>query len=422
MSKGKEKLDVLLMGYNGVNNTGSEAKLLTTIRDVREVFGHRLGEISVFTQNLENQRRYVKDDSIRLRRLATSSLLRPEVILGRSDILLLSEGSTFIDHFSSVFIQIFCFAAWVAKLKGQKVVAYANDCGHLKPINQRILRRTLNKYVDLIMLRNPDAKERMVQYGVTRPINVTADGAYLYPAPSQETVDSMCKRLEVDPQKRSVVGIAPKEFFFWPVAPKLFGRREDLYMWPFYHSWTEEGRRSSNLYVEQTARYADWVVENLDADVLLIAMEHMDYPPIKAIYETMRNRERARLVPSDEFVVDEIVAALSLLRFQVTTRYHTTVLASMFGVPMISVSSDTRCEAVFRELDMMDLYIDYVKHPEPSPKVTELCDRLVGMTESLLAREEELKSRILEAHESFQERARMNRSLPGKWLEQSFPV
>ena len=422
MPKVKEKLNVLLFGYNGVNNTGSEAKLLTTINDLREVFGERLGEISILTQNIENQRRYVKDNSISLIRIAPSSVLNPKLLFGRSDILFLSEGSTFIDHFSSLFIQLFCFAARIAKLKGQKVVAYANDCGNLKPINQRILRRTMNRSIDLVMLRNPDARDRMRQYGVDRPINVTADGAYLYPTPSKDLVESVRKRLELDPKQRPVVGIAPKEFFWWPIAPKPFGKKEDLYMWPFYHSWTEEGRRNSAAYIEQTAGYADWVIEKLNADVLLIAMEHMDYPPIKAIYEAMRNKEHARLVPSDEYDVDEIVAALSLMRFQVTTRYHSTVLASPFGVPMISVSSDTRCEAVFRELDMMDLFIDYVAHPELKPMVADLKERLISMTESLLTREDELKKSILKAHKDFQKRAGKNRELLGEWIKETFPL
>jgi len=33
------KVNINLFGYNGVNNTGSEAKLITTIIDVKEMLG-----------------------------------------------------------------------------------------------------------------------------------------------------------------------------------------------------------------------------------------------------------------------------------------------------------------------------------------------------------------------------------------------
>jgi len=41
------KLNVLLLGWNGVDNTGSEAKLLVTIRDVKEAFCEKLGKLYV---------------------------------------------------------------------------------------------------------------------------------------------------------------------------------------------------------------------------------------------------------------------------------------------------------------------------------------------------------------------------------------
>jgi hypothetical protein len=52
---------VLLVGYNGANNTGSEARLLSIIEDVRSVLGPHT-EITVPTLNEENLRRYLKED------------------------------------------------------------------------------------------------------------------------------------------------------------------------------------------------------------------------------------------------------------------------------------------------------------------------------------------------------------------------
>lgn len=420
MEKEKKKVKILLYGYNGVNNTGSEAKLLTTIKDLKEILGDRIEELACLTQDVELERRYVKDSAVKIIRVgAITVFVNVRLFLKKYDILILNEGSTFIDHFSSAFIWMFCAQALTAKFRGLKVVAYSNDCGHLKPINQRLLKLTLNK-LDLIMLRNPDAVRRMKEYGVENEIHCTADGAYEYPPPSKVYINNFLKSLDLDPERRPIIGLAPKEFFWWPVTPKLWGPREDMYRYPFYHSWKKEGKESSKRYIEQSAKYADWCVETFDADIAIIAMENMDAPPAEKIYKMMKHKDKARLILSKKYVVDDIVSVLSALKFQVTTRYHTTVLASPFGIPMISVSSDTRCEAVFEELEMMDFYLDYVAHPAPAPRVKDLDERLVEKTKLLVEQEDKLRRRISEAHPKFLERCLKSRVLFKEWFDQTF--
>jgi len=428
MARSKEKLSVICFGYNGANNTGSEAKLLTTLADIKELLGNRLEALAVLTLNAKNQKRYLKDKhpDAEIIEVGPSIAIKNPGFIYRIyrkpfDLLFLSEGSTFIDHFSSLFIWAFLGAADFHKRRGNPVIAYSNDCGHLKPFNQKQLRKVLNK-VDLILLRNPDAAERFKEYGVTRPIHVTADGAYLYPLPTLEYRKNVLKKLELDFEKRPIIGIAPKEFFWWPIKFKPFGPKEDLYIYPFYHSWQKGGKQSSQRYVEQSARHADWCVETFNADIAIISMEHMDFPPSKRIYDAMKHKDRARLVSSDEYVVDDIISVLAALKFLITTRYHACVLSSCSSVPMIAVSSDTRCEAVFRELGTMDLYVDYVKHPNPTPVVTNLDETLIEMTKVLAKREAELKKRIADAHVNFVKRAAQNKVILKKWLEETYPM
>jgi polysaccharide pyruvyl transferase WcaK-like protein len=420
----KEKLRIACFGYNGVNNTGSEAKLLTTLKTIKDLIGDRIEQLTVLSINPENQKRYLKDyPEIRIVEIGPWMLFKNPTFLleGGFDVFFLSEGSTFIDHFSSLFLQMFCGAARLEKLRGKKVVAYANDCGHLKPFNQRTVRDTLNK-IDLIMLRNPDAAARMREYGVTKEIHVTADGAYEYPLPPLEYRQNVFKKVGLDPKGKPIIGIAPKEFFWWPIGFRPWGPKEDLYMYPFYHTWPKGGKESSQQYVEQSARHADWCVETYDATIALISMEHMDYPPTKRIYDTMKHKDRAVIVSSDEYIVDDIISVLSILKALITTRYHAVVLSSCSAIPMIAVSSDTRCEAVFRELDVMDLYLDYVKHPEAVPHLSDLDERLIEMTKNMIAREADLRRRIADMHPKFVERAHQNQIILAKWFEENFPL
>jgi len=424
MTERKEKVRVCCFGYNGVNNTGSEAKLRSTLKTITDVLGERLGELAVLTFNEKNQRRYLTDyPAIRYIEIGPWMLLKnPKLLIEEGyDIFVLSEGSTFIDHFSSLFLYMFCGAARLEKRRGHKVVAYANDCGHLKPFNQKVVKRTLNK-VDLIMLRNPDAAARMKEYGVTHPLTVTADGAYEYPMPSKEYQEALFKKLKINPKGKPIIGIAPKEFFWWPIKFRPWGPKEDLYLYPFYHSWPAGGKESSARYVAQSARHADWCVETYAADIAMISMEHMDYPPCVRIRDAMKHKDRVIMVPSDEYIVDDIISVLSVLSGLVTTRYHAVVLSSCSAIPMIAVSSDTRCEAVFRELDMMDLFIDYVKHPAPVPKVLDLDEQLIEMTRTMMDKRGELKKRIAQAHPRFVERAQQNQIIFMQWFNENFPA
>jgi polysaccharide pyruvyl transferase WcaK-like protein len=421
-AKKNGKLRVACFGYNGANNTGSEAKLLSTLTTLKKVVGDRIGELTILTINEENQRRYLQDypNAKMLEIGPWMTFKNPSfMIKGGFDLFLLSEGSTFIDHFSSLFLMMFCGAAMIEKIEGHKVVAYSNDCGHLKPMNQRILRETLNR-IDLIMLRNPDAAARMREYGVTKDIHVTADGAYEYPLPPAEYRQKLFAKLGLKPGRKPLIGIAPKEFFFWPIDFRPWGPKEDLYLYPFYHVWQKGGKESSQRYVEQSARHADWCVETYDADIVLISMEHMDYPPTKRIYDAMKHKDRAVIVSSDEYIVDDIISVLSILTALVTTRYHACVLSSCSAIPMIAVSSDTRCEAVFRELDIMDMYIDYVKHPDPFPKIANLDEQLIEMTRNLMKRKADLKRRIKAMHPQFVERAQQNEKIFADWFRENF--
>jgi len=423
MPMNKEKLSVACFGYNGANNTGSEAKLLTTLKTIRDVIGDRVSDLTILTLDETKQRRYLRDyPEAKMLRVDPAMLFRnPREMFGPGyDLFFLSEGSTFIDHFSSLFLLAFCGAARIQQLKGKTVIAYANDCGHLKPFNQRIVRNTLNR-ADLILMRNPDAAARMREYGVTKEIHETADGAYEYPLPPPEYRQAVLKKLGLDPQRRPIIGIAPKEFFWWPIGFRPWGPKEDLYMYPFYHQWPKGGKESSARYVAQSARHADWCVENYDVDVALISMESMDMPPTQRIHDALKHKDRAVIVASDECIVDDIISVLSALKALVTTRYHAVVLSSCSAIPMIAVSSDTRCEAVFRELDIMDLYIDYVKHPEPAPHIDNLDERLIEMTRNLIAREDDMKARIAAMHPKFVARAQQNPVILAKWFAENFP-
>ena len=438
------KLRVLLFGWCGVGNTGSEAKLLTTIEDVKKTIGKdRIEKIGVVSVGPVNERRYVEDPNIEIYSFLPTSegglTSLYKLIAGeRWDLLFLCEGSTYLDRYNDLFLWAFMMAARIQKMRGGKVVGYSNDCGHLKPYNQRAARNTLNNYVDLQMIRNPDARTRMEQYGVKRELHLTADGAYLYPLPPKEYREKLLKELNLG--DKPIISIATKEFFVLPMIPKLYPGKDrvpldwlyrkelgytpmiskEAYVPKIYLEMREEKLRKSEEYKKEMTQYADYIVEKFGANVLLIGMASFegDDTNARGIHDSMKNKKDARWIPSHVYNAKAIKTLLCSSKHLITTRYHASVLSSMAGVPMIAISSDTRLEAVFRELDLMDLYLEVKIDPPTIPE--NLYDMLVEKTETLVNREVEIKKKIKEADKNFVKRAEQNSILLKQWFDKEF--
>lgn len=401
------------MGYNGENNTGAESRLVTIIEDIRQTLGREV-ELTAIAYTKANVRRYVKDPEVKLVEVGYPRYILtriPKLILYPFELLILVEGSTFTDHFSPYLLYSFLLASWIHKRKGGQVVAYAIDCLELSPRNQRLVRRVANE-MDLIITRNADARERLKELGVTKEIIVTTDTAFQVKPPPRAHTDELLKRLSLDP-KKPLVGLAAKEFYWWPVTPKLWGAKEDLYrFYPLYHTWGPGDKESSLVFKGQLSRYADYLVEKFDANILLICMERMDYPPSRDIYLLMQHREKARLIPSNDFDLDDITGLLSRLKFLVSTRYHACVLSMNSAIPMMAVSHDTRIESLYKELGYMNFYLDY--------QTPNLYDALTEKTDELVKREEEFRKKIAEQYERYLKLCLSNRDIFREWYIKTY--
>ena len=110
---------VLMVGYNGANNTGAEALLQADIDDVRAVLGPD-ARITVPTLNEANLRRYLKESPT----LAIAPM--PTLFFGTirrrvkdSDLVLLVEGSTYMDTWGSPLLWAFLWATTCAADMGR---------------------------------------------------------------------------------------------------------------------------------------------------------------------------------------------------------------------------------------------------------------------------------------------------------------
>ncbi|HML05202.1 MAG TPA: polysaccharide pyruvyl transferase family protein, partial [Methanobacterium sp.] len=106
----KKTPKVLLAGYNGANNTGSEARLLAIIDNLRTILGPEV-KITVPTLNENNLRRYLKEDEfLKIAPIPSIFFFKLRKLVKEHDILLLVEGSCYMDTWTSALLWAFLWA------------------------------------------------------------------------------------------------------------------------------------------------------------------------------------------------------------------------------------------------------------------------------------------------------------------------
>ena len=391
---------VLLVGYNGACNTGSETRLLSIIDDVRAVLGPD-APVTVPTLNEVNLRRYLQEGP-RLRIAPVPSIYFGALkrLVRQHDLVILVEGSCYMDTWTSALLWAFLWASKQARAMGRPCMAYAVDAGDLKAGNARRVRRDAGG-TDLIVTRTAAAADRLRALGVTAPIEVTADTSFTYHPDSADR--GALRRLWPGAPDR-LVGISPVDFNIWPVVVRPWGRREDCYRWPYYYSRSRARREASEALARGLAAEADRLVEEHGVGIALFGMEALDAPIVRRVRALMRHGDRAFEMLSQEHSASRMTWALRELDALVTSRYHAAVLAMEAGVPMVALGHDRRIRDLFTDMGLFETM--FVEHC-----AVDACGELGSRVDALLADPAPTRSKVLAGHALHMARARRNREL-----------
>jgi polysaccharide pyruvyl transferase WcaK-like protein len=389
-------IKVLLVGYNGANNTGSEARLLAIIEDVRSVFGPN-AMITIPTLNEGNLRRYVtEDEHLRIEPIPTIFYLALRRLIKQHDLIMLIEGSCYMDTWAAPLLWAYLVTSKYSREYGKPSIAYAIDAGKLASKNVSKVRRDASK-VDLIITRTHLAAKRLSGWGVTAPIKVTDDTAFTFDAgPEKGTLARLWPEA-----KEKVVGIAVVDFHIWPVVLRPLGRKEDCYRWPYYFSRSPSRRSLSEELASRLSKEADHLVEQHGRKVALIAMESVDEHLAQKVHSLMRNKNASKVFSSNYLEAAEMTRLLRDLDLLVTSRYHAAVLSMAAGVPQTAIGHDLRLHDLYQESGLFDDFFIPLETPELWHKLHENIDRMVSEGP-------QIKERILKEHQAHLLRARRN--------------
>ena len=368
----KNNPKVLLVGYNGANNTGSEARLLSIIEDIRSILGPET-HITVPTLNEANLRRYLKEDKyLKIAPLHSIFFYDVRRLVKEHDVLLLVEGSCYMDTWTSALLWAFLYSTRCANNFKKPSLAYAVDVGHLSRFNRWLVKREASK-TDLILTRTKSAAEDLKKFGVTAPIDVTADCAFIFK--TEEEDKNILKESWPDSDS-DVVGLAPIDFYLWPVVIRPWGKKKYLYKWPYYFSRSKNRIKESEKLALKWAQEADRIIEEHGKKIALICMEEVDEPLARCIKKKLKNPEMMKIFSSREYNASEMTNILRSLELLVTSRYHAGVLSLEGQIPQIAVGHDTRLRGFYGELGLQDYLIDYMS-PKIWDKLSEKVDELI---------------------------------------------
>lgn len=398
---------VLLVGYNGANNTGSEARLLTIIGDVKSVFGEGV-DITVPTLNEVNLRRYLQESpNLHIAPVPSLYFFAMKRLVKEHDLVVLVEGSCYMDTWAYYLLWAFLGATKYAHAMGKPSLAYAVDSGEVSEANRLRIAREASK-TDLIITRTYAAAERLRSWGVTAPIEVTGDQAFVFEAQPGDT--GLMRRIwpEAGP---CVTGISVVDFYLWPVILRPWGSSKHLYKWPYYFSHSRERSLARDTLAKSLAVQADRLTEQYGKSVALLCMENVDEPLAEEVRRRMKRPDLARIFSSKEYNSSQMTSILRSLDLLLTSRYHASVLSMAAHVPQIAIGHDLRLEDLYGEIGMKEEY--FFKYNTPN-----LWEKVRARLDALVEDPEPAKKLLRRGNEEQVKRALRNRGLLRKFARE----
>jgi len=307
-----------ISGSYGGLNIGDEAILGAAIRQLRTACPD--AEIVAFSRNAEHTRRHQDVD----RAVNTRTSLRSQIVpeLERLDLLLLGGGGILYDTEARAYLREVELAV---ELK-VPVFAFAIGIGPLdKREDRRAVRDGLNRMAG-ITVREVTAKRLCEEIGVTVPVEVTADPAWLLePLPF---TDDMLRR-EAIPADRRLVGLSVRER--GAAAPGL----------------------ADTAYHERLANVADYMIRRFDADVVLVPMERVDRNESHRVIAGMAYPERAHVLKGD-YDPRRIMGLAGRFALAAGMRLHFLIFAAVTGTPFMALPYASKVQDLMDSLGAAD--------------------------------------------------------------------
>lgn len=353
-----QKLKILLVGYNGARNTGSDVRVVSIARQVKELFGEENIHITVMTMDETTMEGYFDDDVELLR---FSSLFPIPLLRACSShhAVILCEGSTLKSTFANALTLFLCEAAGIMSAQHKPCIAFGSEVGKMEPFLSRAAARLCRDCY--FITRTRGSLEALKKLGLKG--HAGTDAAWFYDkAIGRDEAERLLKTQGWD-GKRPLLGIAAIDPFCWPVRASLrkwikgsvTGDLSGQYDKWYFFSESPERRASFTRYIDGIAEGATSYIREKDCFPVLIGMERLD----KEACTLLRSKlgMPCAMFLSGDTPADMMTGILRSLSMLLTSRYHASVMSMEQGCPVVAISMDERLDGIMEELGFEDKYL-----------------------------------------------------------------
>lgn len=338
---------ITLLGNNSGRNLG-DAAIMSAIFDsvTKELPNAEFLVPSIapdFIDKNYSSKFKAKGVDVRPRTLSMRLLGLPTIMaLKRSDVALICDGIIFGYKLFSPhnFLITLIFVVPLARLVGCKVVCFSCGIGPFPTRLSEIFARWVINLCDLVIMRENDSKQLCEEIGVTKPIQVTGDAAFLNYISSDEKAKEILKSEGVD------------------LARPILG----LNVTPYLDSWLKASER-----VSDADSYLNTVAESIleakkqikakngeDPECVLFSCSPMD----EKFTHELASKINAKVIDNTRFLSHDIQAVMKQCGLLMGMRFHSLVLSSGVGVPIVGLVYAPKVKGYMRYLECPEYAIE----------------------------------------------------------------
>ena len=351
--------DILISGYYGFENSGDDAILMAILDNLRTY--KRDIKILVLSKNPEETKRIYGIDTAY--RFNFSEVMKA---MKNSKLFLNGGGNLIQDESSTRSLMYYLATIWMAKKLGLKVMLYSNGIGAInKKINRLITSRVINE-ADIITLREEKSLKELESLHITKPqVIVTADPAFtLAPCRDEEAFSILAAEGIV--KTKPLVGISVRK-------------------WKNFQS-----------YIKQVAEAADYMVEKLEVQPVLIPMH---YPHDVEICHTIASMMKHQpIIIKNKYSVSQTLGIIKNMDMIIGMRLHALIYGASLQVPVLGLIYDPKVEG----------FLEYINQPSAGNVENLNYDHLIQSIEDVWNNRQQIKEQLSVSKQLFVNKALQN--------------
>lgn len=313
------KCGVLICGAYGRGNSGDEAILKAIIDSIR--LADPLIPITVMTKKPKETS--IKHGIDTVFTFKISAFLK---VMKQSSLFINGGGNLIQDSTSSRSLYFYLYTIFAAKRRKCKVIMYGCGIGKVhRPLNRKITKYVIDKYADIITLRDNLSKLDIESMGITKPdIRLTADPAMsIIPAPVSKA-DDYLKSNGIDPQGQYI----------------CFSLRQ----WGNFKNYAA------------FAKAADYAYKTYGLTPIFLPIEvPRDISPTNAVIEELDCPHYILNPPADASL---LISVFGKMKTVCAIRLHALVFAAASGSPFIAASYDIKVNGFMNYINKSHLCCD----------------------------------------------------------------